>query len=64
MQKGFYTPIGLKKINTVVLVDRSHSHFPVKADYVGLSLSTTLQERIEADLRGKSSSGSVDGRTY
>lgn len=39
----------VKKINTVVLVDRSHTRFPVKADYVGLSLSTTLQERIEAD---------------
>jgi pyrimidine operon attenuation protein / uracil phosphoribosyltransferase len=39
----------VKKINTVVLVDRSHTRFPVKADFVGLSLSTTLQERIEAD---------------
>lgn len=39
----------VKKINTVVLVDRSHTRFPVKADYVGLTLSTTLQERIEAD---------------
>ncbi|MCC6370795.1 MAG: phosphoribosyltransferase [Bacteroidia bacterium] len=39
----------VKKINTVVLVDRSHTRFPVKADYVGLSLNTTLQEHIEAD---------------
>ncbi len=39
----------VKKINTVVLVDRSHTRFPVKADYVGLTLSTTLQEHIEAD---------------
>jgi pyrimidine operon attenuation protein / uracil phosphoribosyltransferase len=39
----------VKKINTVILVDRSHTRFPVKADYVGLSLSTTLQEHIEAD---------------
>ncbi len=39
----------VKKINTVILVDRSHTRFPVKADYVGLTLSTTLQERIEAD---------------
>lgn len=43
----------VKKINTVVLVDRSHSRFPVKADYVGLSLSTTLQEHIEADFSKK-----------
>jgi pyrimidine operon attenuation protein/uracil phosphoribosyltransferase len=44
----------VKKINTVILVDRSHTRFPVKADYVGLTLSTTLQERIEADFsKGK-----------
>lgn len=39
----------VKKINTAVLVDRSHTRFPVKADFVGLTLSTTLQEHIEAD---------------
>lgn len=43
----------VKKINTVILVDRSHTRFPVKADYVGLTLSTTLQERIEADFSKK-----------
>lgn len=47
----------VKKINTLVLVDRSHTRFPVKADFVGLSLSTTLQEHIVADLsiKGKES---------
>jgi len=43
----------VKKINTVILVDRSHSRFPVKADFVGLTLSTTLQEHIEADFSVK-----------
>jgi pyrimidine operon attenuation protein/uracil phosphoribosyltransferase len=43
----------VKKINTVILVDRSHTRFPVKADYVGLTLSTTMQERIEADFSQK-----------
>lgn len=43
----------VKKINTVVLVDRSHARFPVKADFVGLTLSTTLQEHIEADFSKK-----------
>lgn len=41
------------KINTLVLVDRSHHRFPVKADFVGLSLSTTLQEHIVADFSKK-----------
>ena len=35
-----------KKIQTLVLVERSHKNFPVQADYVGLPLSTTLQEQI------------------
>ncbi len=36
----------LKKLNTVVLVDRRHRLFPIKADFVGLTLSTTLQDHI------------------
>ena len=43
----------LKKLHTVVLVDRSHTQYPVKADFVGLSLSTTLQEHIIADFSKK-----------
>jgi pyrimidine operon attenuation protein / uracil phosphoribosyltransferase len=43
----------VKKISTVVLIDRSHRRFPVKADFVGLSLSTTLHEHIEANLSVK-----------
>ncbi len=43
----------VKRLNTVVLVDRSHTRYPVKADFVGLSLSTTLQEHIVADLSKK-----------
>jgi pyrimidine operon attenuation protein/uracil phosphoribosyltransferase len=39
----------IKKLHTVVLVDRSHTQYPIKADFVGLSLSTTLQEHIVAD---------------
>lgn len=43
----------VKQLNTLVLVDRSHTRFPVKADFVGLSLSTTLQERIDTDFTKK-----------
>lgn len=35
-----------KKIQSLVLVERSHNSFPVHSDYVGLSLATTLQEHI------------------
>jgi pyrimidine operon attenuation protein/uracil phosphoribosyltransferase len=45
----------VKRLTTVVLVDRGHNRYPIKADFVGLSLSTTLQEHItvEIDKKGK-----------
>ncbi len=42
----------LKLMRTVTLVDRRHRKFPIKADYVGLTLSTTLQEHIEVEFDG------------
>lgn len=42
----FFMNFNVNKITTVVLVDRSHRKFPVHADIVGLSLSTTMQEHI------------------
>lgn len=39
----------VKKLTTVVLVDRRHRQFPIKADFAGLTLSTTLQNHIEVD---------------
>ena len=36
----------LKYLTTVVLVDRRHRKFPIKANFVGITLSTTLQEHI------------------
>ena len=37
----------IKKLRTVVLIDRRHRLFPIKADYAGLTLSTTLENNIE-----------------
>ena len=42
--------IPTKAIKTVALVDRKHRKFPIKADFVGLVLSTTLKERVEVIL--------------
>ena len=39
-----------KAIKILALVDRKHRRFPIKADFVGLSLSTTLKEHVEVDL--------------
>ena len=49
----YFLNITLVKLSTVVLVDRNHNRFPIKADYVGLSLATTLQEYITVVLNGK-----------
>ncbi|HQQ93810.1 MAG TPA: phosphoribosyltransferase family protein [Bacteroidia bacterium] len=43
----------VKRINTLVLVDRNHSRFPVKADFAGLTLSTSMQEHVETDFSKK-----------
>lgn len=40
-----------KKVEAVVMVDRKHKKFPIKVDYVGLSLSTTLDENIRVDIK-------------
>lgn len=37
----------IKRLSIAVLVDRSHKRFPVQADYVGVSLATTLKEHVE-----------------
>jgi pyrimidine operon attenuation protein / uracil phosphoribosyltransferase len=39
----------VKKMRTVVLIDRRHRLFPIKADFAGLTLSTTLENHIEVE---------------
>ena len=43
----------LKKIRTVLLVDRDHKRYPIMADYVGMTLSTTMQEHVSVELSEK-----------
>ncbi len=42
-----------KKVEVAVLVNREHKSFPIKVDYVGMSLATTMQEHIEVKIKGK-----------
>lgn len=39
--------VPLKKLNTAVLVDRNHKLYPVKVDFKGLSLSTSMHEHVD-----------------
>ena len=42
--------VPVNKLRTLVLVDRKHNSYPIRADYVGVSLSTTLQEHVVVNL--------------
>ncbi len=52
---SYLVQVPLKRLNTVVLVDRRHRAYPVRADIVGLTLSTTMQEHISVELGRKDS---------
>jgi pyrimidine operon attenuation protein/uracil phosphoribosyltransferase len=39
-----------RRVEVAVLVDRTHKSFPVKVDYVGLSLATTLLQDIDVQI--------------
>ena len=43
----------IKKLSVLVLIDRNHNTYPIKANYVGLSLSTNLKEYIRVELSGR-----------
>jgi pyrimidine operon attenuation protein/uracil phosphoribosyltransferase len=45
-----FLKVRMKKVQVAVVVDRSHHMFPIHADYVGYSLSTTLTEHVEVVL--------------
>ena len=42
-----FLDVPLKKFKTAVLVDRNHKKYPVKADFKGISLSTSLLEHVD-----------------
>lgn len=41
-----FLEVPLKRFKTAVLVNRNHKKYPVKADFKGLSLSTSMRERV------------------
>jgi pyrimidine operon attenuation protein/uracil phosphoribosyltransferase len=46
-----------KKIQTLTLIERSHKLYPLKSDYVGISLATTLQEHIFVEVEDQRVTG-------
>jgi pyrimidine operon attenuation protein/uracil phosphoribosyltransferase len=41
-----FLEVPLKQFKTAVLVDRNHKKYPVKADFKGISLSTSISENV------------------
>ncbi len=46
-----FLQVKIKKLELAVLVDRSHSQFPVSSNYTGYELSTTIEDHVEVVLK-------------
>ena len=47
-----FLDVPLKRFKTAVLINRNHKKYPVKADFKGISLSTSLHEHVNVVLEG------------
>ena len=50
-----FLDVPLKRFKTAVLVNRNHKKYPVKADFKGISLSTSIKEHVEVEFKGDKS---------
>ena len=55
-----FLEVPLKQFKTAVLVNRNHKKYPVKADFKGISLSTSLHEHVDVVLTGKHYKASLE----
>jgi pyrimidine operon attenuation protein / uracil phosphoribosyltransferase len=52
-----FLSIPVKRLQVAVMVDRDYRRFPIKADYVGYSLSTTMTDHISVNLDDENTFG-------
>ncbi|WP_242157648.1 phosphoribosyltransferase family protein [Aestuariivivens sediminis] len=55
-----FLEVPLKQFKTAVLVNRNHKKYPVKADFKGISLSTSLHEQVNVILEGRTFGAYLD----
>ena len=55
-----FLEVPLKRFKTAVLVNRNHKKYPIKADFKGVSLSTTLQDNITVKFTEKTAIAYLD----
>ena len=56
----FFLEVHLKRFKTAVLINRNHKKFPVKADFKGISLSTSMHEHVSVIFESNSSCAVLD----
>jgi len=54
-----FLEVPLKRFKTAVLINRNHKKYPVKADFKGISLSTSLKEHISVVFENNNSQASL-----
>jgi pyrimidine operon attenuation protein/uracil phosphoribosyltransferase len=47
----------VKKVQTAIIVNRTHRHFPISADYMGYELGTTFKDHVVVKLSDEASFG-------
>ncbi len=52
--------VPLSKFKTSVLIDRNHKKFPIKIDFKGISLSTSIEENVNVVFKKDSSYAFID----
>lgn len=50
-----FLEVPLKRFKTAVLVNRNHKKYPIKADFKGVSLSTSIKEHVQIDFSDEES---------
>lgn len=55
-----FLEVPLKQFKTAVLVDRNHKKYPIKADYKGVSLSTSINENVAVVFEKNSASAILE----
>ncbi len=56
----YFMSVPLKQLKTAVLVDRNHKKYPIKVDFKGISLSTSIQDNVEVVFSEKGDSAYLE----
>ena len=56
----YFLSVPLKQLKTAVLVDRNHKKYPIKVDFKGISLSTSIQDNVKVVFSEKGDSAYLE----